>query len=337
MSFFEIKTIEKSFGKEKVLNGIDFSMDEGELAVIVGASGCGKTTLLRVLAGLESADSGQILLEGKDITGTEPGKRGVGMVFQKYSLFPNMTVSENIAYGLRVKGCSPAGIRKKTDEMLEIVHLTEKAESYPVTLSGGQQQRAAFARAMVVNPSILLLDEPFSALDPELRKELRDEFKRIRRETGLTAILVTHDQEEAMLLADTLHVMNKGKLEQSGIPEEVYTHPKTLYAASFMGDCNIIPADVFHTAAGRSIGAEYAVIRNEKILLTDKACDEPDAVLIPAVVTESVFCGKTVKYTISSSEMTLKAEMPTQEDCIFRKGDKVTAVIRPENVIGLNR
>lgn len=337
MAFLEIETLKKNFGKERVLNGIDFSMDKGELAVIVGASGCGKTTFLRILAGLDHADSGKILLDGKDITGTEPGKRGIGMVFQKYSLFPNMTVRENIGYGLRVKGCSSEEILKKTDEMLEIVHLTGKADAYPAAISGGQQQRTAFARAMVVNPQILLLDEPFSALDAELRKELRDEFKRIQRDTGLTAVLVTHDQEEAMLLADKIHVMNKGMLEQSGTPEEVYMHPKTLYAASFMGECNIIPSDLFNKAAGCKLSADYAVIRNENILLKDKACDEPDSVLIPAVITESIFCGKTVKYEFASSDMKLKAERPAQENCIFKKGDKVTVIIKRDQVIGLDR
>lgn len=337
MAFLEIETLEKKFGKEKVLNGIDFSMDKGELAVIVGASGCGKTTFLRILAGLDRADSGKILLDGKDITETEPGKREIGMVFQKYSLFPNMTVRENIGYGLRVKGCSSEEIRKKTDEMLEIVHLTEKADAYPSVLSGGQQQRTAFARTMVVNPQILLLDEPFSALDAELRKELRDEFKRIQRDTGLTAVLVTHDQEEAMLMADMIHVMNKGVLEQSGTPEEVYMHPKTLNVASFMGDCNIIPSGLFSMVTGCSLSADYAVIRNENILLKDKACDEPYSVLIPAVITESTFCGKTVKYELASSGMKLKAERPSQEKCIFEKGDKVTVIINTDHVIGLDR
>ena len=221
--------------------------------------------------------------------------------------------------------------------MLEIVHLTGKADAYPSALSGGQQQRTAFARAMVVNPQILLLDEPFSALDTNLRKELRDEFKRIQRDTGLTAVLVTHDQEEAMLMADMIHVMNKGVLEQSGTPEEVYMHPKTLYSASFMGDCNIIPSDLFNRAAGCSVSEDYAVIRNENILLKDKACDESDSVLIPAVITESIFCGKTVKYEFVSSGMKLKAERPWQEGCIFEKGDKVTIIIKTDHVIGLDR
>ena len=338
MSYLNIENLEKTYGKEKVIKGFNLQLEQGELAVIVGASGCGKTTLMRILVGLEYADSGKILLNGKDISDLKPGQREIGMIFQKYSLFPNMTVRENIAYGLRVKKCPNKEIFEKTDEMLEMIHLTEKADAWPSTLSGGQQQRVAFARAMIVRPQILLLDEPFSALDTELKKELRGEIKRIQRETGLTAIFVTHDREEAMVLADRLFIMHDGTIEQCGKPWDVYNNPKTLYAASFIGDCNIIPADQFKEAAGFSPEAGYAVIRNEKILLKEKGDSDPEAVLIPVTVSDAEFCGKTVKYTLSSaSGMILKAEMPSQEDIHFQKGDHATVEIKKENVIGLDR
>lgn len=338
MSYLNIENLEKTYGKEKVIKGLSIQLEKGELAVIVGASGCGKTSLMRILVGLDYADSGKLILNGKDISDLKPGQREIGMIFQKYSLFPNMTVRENIAYGLKVKKCPKKEIFEKTDEMLEMIHLTEKADAYPSTLSGGQQQRVAFARAMIVRPQILLLDEPFSALDTELKKELWGELKRIQRETGLTAIFVTHDREEAIVLADRLFIMHNGRIEQCGNPQEVYNNPKTLYAASFIGDCNIIPADQFKEAAGFSPEAGYAVIRNEKILLKEKAHSDPNAALIPVTVSDAVFCGKTAKYTLlSASGMILKAEIASQEDIHFQKGDIATAEIKKENVIGLNR
>jgi putative spermidine/putrescine transport system ATP-binding protein len=245
MSYLEIRNVSLAYGATPVLRDISLDIDEGEMHVLLGPSGCGKTTLLRSIAGLSQAQGGSISLQGRRIDGLHPKDRGVAMVFQNYALFPNMTVTENLAFGLEQKGLPKAEIAAKVESALGMVALTDRAAARPHQLSGGQKQRVALARALVLEPKVLLLDEPLSALDAQIRKRLRDELRRIQREIGLTAILVTHDQEEAIALGTRIAVMDAGRLSQVGTPEEVYYRPANLFVARFMGDMNILdPASV---------------------------------------------------------------------------------------------
>ncbi len=239
-----LRNIAKHYGNVAALH--DFSLDiaSGELVALLGPSGCGKTTVLRILGGLDLAHDGSIVVAGADITGTPSDKRNMGMVFQAYSLFPNMTVEENVEYGLRVRKVSISERRKRSAELLEMVHLGHRGKSLPHQLSGGQQQRVALARALAISPKVLLLDEPLSALDAQVRVQIREEIRRIQLETGTTTLFVTHDQEEAMAVADRVGVMNLGQLEQIDAPAALYNNPKSPFAASFVGITNKIPAEI---------------------------------------------------------------------------------------------
>ena len=243
MSYIEFKNIHKRFGDVHVLKGIDLTIEQGEFVTLLGPSGCGKSTLLRCFSGLETVSEGQIFLDGVDITGFTPKQRKIGMVFQQYSLFPNMTVRQNVAFGLQIQKKDKAVIDEKVRETLEIVGLSEKIDQYPRQLSGGQQQRVALARAIVMEPKVLLLDEPLSAIDALLRRNLQVEIRKIQQKLGITAIFVTHDQEEAMVMSDTIHLFNLGKIEQSGSPEQIYAYPKTKFAANFIGHYNILEVE----------------------------------------------------------------------------------------------
>lgn len=238
----EVKNIDKHFGGFHALNNITLDFPEGELVALLGPSGCGKTTLLRIIAGLEAADSGQILLEGEDATGTHVRHRQVGFVFQHYALFRHMTVFDNIAFGLRVRPRktrpTEAEIKKRVTKLLDLVQLGFLSDRFPAQLSGGQRQRIALARALAVEPRVLLLDEPFGALDAKVRKELRRWLRSLHDELHITSIFVTHDQEEALEVADQIVVMNKGRIEQIGSPREVYDHPATPFVFDFLGQAN---------------------------------------------------------------------------------------------------
>nr|MCU0493824.1 ABC transporter ATP-binding protein [Chloroflexaceae bacterium] len=225
--------------------------ERGEFISFLGPSGCGKTTTLRMVAGFERPTSGSITINGSEVTQTPPNRRNVGMVFQSYALFPNMTVAANIGFGLRVARQPAEAIRQRVDEMLRIIHMQEFASRYPYQLSGGQQQRVALARALAIRPQVLLLDEPLSALDAKIRISLRQEIRAIQRELGITTIYVTHDQEEALSLSDRIVVMSRGRIEQIGTPFEIYNFPRTRFVASFVGTLNMLPADVVDGAAGR--------------------------------------------------------------------------------------
>ena len=237
----ELKDIKKSFQEgEDVLDGICLTAKKGEFVTLLGSSGCGKTTTLRIIAGLEQPDSGQVFLNGKDVTGLEPNRRNVNTVFQNYALFPHMNVADNIGYGLKLKKTPKAEISRRVKEMLELVQLTGFEKRKPSELSGGQRQRVAIARALVNNPEVLLLDEPLGALDLQLRRAMQHELKHLQKKLGITFIYITHDQEEAINMSDTIAVMNHGRFEQIGIPDEIYNHPKTSYVATFVGNANIL-------------------------------------------------------------------------------------------------
>jgi putative spermidine/putrescine transport system ATP-binding protein len=241
-STLELKKVSRHFGTVKALDGLNLHLQPGELVALLGPSGCGKTTALRIVAGLENATAGELLVNGVRYNQTPANKRDMGMVFQSYSLFPNLNVSENIEYGLRARKISSERRKKTVKEMLELVSLESKAKSFPHQLSGGQQQRVALARALAIQPRVLLLDEPLSALDAQVRGQIREEIRRIQLDLGITTLFVTHDQEEAMAISDRVGVMRNGKLEQIGVPSDLYNKPETPFVASFIGSANKIPA-----------------------------------------------------------------------------------------------
>jgi ABC-type Fe3+/spermidine/putrescine transport system ATPase subunit len=239
----------KAFGAKDVLNDVSLDVTAGELLAILGPSGCGKSTLLRVVAGLLRADRGTVRIAGREMNGVPPRDRGIGFVFQDYALFPRMTVRDNIAFGLRVRGIPHGDRNRKTSEMLELVDLAEEADRAVETLSGGERQRIALARALAVSPSLLLLDEPLSALDIKVRERLRREIAAVQRKVGITTLFVTHDQEEAMELGDRIAVMNDGRIEQIASPRDVYQAPATEFVAKFIGEVNVLPGQLYRGAA----------------------------------------------------------------------------------------
>lgn len=245
----ELKNIKKSFGDTDVLNGITLSIEKGEFITFLGASGCGKTTTLRIIAGLEQPESGTVLLEGKDVTNLPPNQRDVNTVFQNYALFPHMNVETNVGYGLKIRKVSKGEIKQRVSAMLELVQLQGYEKRMPSELSGGQKQRVAIARALVNSPRLLLLDEPLGALDLKLRRAMQMELKRLQKKLGITFLYITHDQEEAINMSDRIVVMRDGRFEQIGTPDEIYNHPKTSYVADFVGNANIISGIVRETGS----------------------------------------------------------------------------------------
>jgi putative spermidine/putrescine transport system ATP-binding protein len=251
MAFLEIERLDKAFGKTRVVKAFDLSIEKGEFVSLLGPSGCGKTTVLRMIAGFETPSAGKIGIDGRDVTLLRPNQRNIGMVFQAYALFPNLTVNQNVAFGMRVKGVSRAAREARLAEMLGLVGLGDFGQRYPFQLSGGQQQRVALARALAVQPQVLLLDEPLSALDAKIRSSLRDEIRAIQRRLGITTIFVTHDQEEALSMSDRVVVMNEGIAQQVGPPFEIYSAPANRFVAEFVGRLNVIEAEVIDAASGR--------------------------------------------------------------------------------------
>jgi putative spermidine/putrescine transport system ATP-binding protein len=264
MTYLELTDIEKRFGgAAAAVAGFNLQAQRGEFVSFLGPSGCGKTTTLRMIAGFEQPTNGTIVLDGVDITNRPPNRRNVGMVFQSYALFPNMTVADNIGFGLKIRKRSGDQIRKRVGELLELINLSDKGGRYPYQLSGGQQQRVALARALAIEPAVLLLDEPLSALDAKIRVALRLEIRTIQRKLGITTVYVTHDQEEALSLSDRVVVMSEGHVEQIGTPFEVYNFPTTPFVASFVGTLSLMPATVVDGAAG-SLSVEGQPVRVSK-------------------------------------------------------------------------
>ena len=268
-SILQLRQIRKSFDNTEVLKGIDLEVAQGEFITLLGASGCGKTTTLRIIAGLELPDAGQVILEGQDITNREPNKRDVNTVFQNYALFPHMNVSDNVGYGLKIRKVPKAEIERKVEQALRLVQLEEYGKRMPDQLSGGQKQRIAIARAVINEPKVLLLDEPLGALDLKLRRQMQLELKRLQKQLGITFIYITHDQEEAINMSDRIGVMHEGILEQLGTPNEVYYQPKTSYVADFVGNANILHKN-----------GETFAIRSENILMNGEAVCTQEAVVV---------------------------------------------------------
>lgn len=300
MSFLEIKNVKKSFGKFEALKNINISVKEGEFVCLVGPSGCGKTTLLRIIAGLEVPDAGStIMMKNKDITNFPPSKRDFGIVFQSYALFPNMTAEQNIAYGLKNNRFKKSEIKEKVNEALSLVNLERIRNYYPSQMSGGQQQRIALARALALSPSFLLLDEPLSALDAKVRIMLRMEMRRLQERLGITTIMVTHDQEEALTMGDRIIVMNEAVIEQVGTPEEVYEQPKTPFVADFIGTVNFIRNK-----------ESYIAIRPEHIIVSDEHLEE----MIETTVEAVEFRGSSIRVYLNVKN---KEEMKTDHEYLI--------------------
>ena len=295
-----LERITKKFGDHVIIPSLDLTIHDGEFLTLLGPSGCGKTTLLRMIAGLETPTTGKVILDGQDITKLPPYKRNVNMVFQNYALFPHMTVAENIRFGLKMKKVPTEETEDRINQVLYLTQLEELRNRYPSQMSGGQQQRVAIARALVNNPKVLLLDEPLGALDYQLRKKLQLELKNLQRGLGLTFIFVTHDQEEALTMSDTIVVMNQGYIQQIGTPEDIYNEPENAFVADFIGDSNIFNAIMVRDKLVNIVGAEFpcvdtgfgtnkpvdAVIRPEDIDLV-----KPEESTLKGVVTHLIFKG----------------------------------------------
>jgi putative spermidine/putrescine transport system ATP-binding protein len=250
MKHLTLENISKEFAGVGAVQDFNLEVEQGEFVSFLGPSGCGKTTTLRMVAGFEIPTTGKITIDGVDITDSPPNQRNVGMIFQSYALFPNMTVAQNIGFGLRIRKTPESAIKTRVEEMLSLIRLESKAGSYPYQLSGGQQQRVALARALANHPQVLLLDEPLSALDAKIRVQLRSEIRAIQKKMGITAVFVTHDQEEALSISDRIVVMHEGKIEQVGSPFEVYNFPKTAFVANFVGTLNTASAEVVDPTKG---------------------------------------------------------------------------------------
>lgn len=302
MSYLSVTQLNKSYGPTTIFQEINFTASEGEFVTLLGPSGCGKSTLLRCLAGLTPVDSGKILLQGQDIVPLTPQKRSIGMVFQSYALFPNMTVERNVAFGLKMQKLPAADIQRRVGEVLELVELNDFAKRYPHQLSGGQCQRVALARSLVTQPRLLLLDEPLSALDARIRRHLRDQIRRIQKELNLTTLFVTHDQEEALTLSDRIVLMNKGKIVQNGNAESLYTQPVDLFAAGFIGNYNLLSAEQASRLTGDSFSSQVA-LRPESVAF----CTPEQG--IPAEILSHSLLGNVIRYRVKACDVELMVDV----------------------------
>jgi putative spermidine/putrescine transport system ATP-binding protein len=302
MSFLVLDHLKKSFGQTQVVKDFNMSIEKGEFISFLGPSGCGKTTVLRMIAGFESPSDGTITINGKNQNGLKTNQRNIGMVFQAYALFPNMTVFDNVAFGLKVAGMAKPEIETRVKEMLKLIHLEHLADRYPYQMSGGQQQRVALARALAPKPQVLLLDEPLSALDAKIRVSLREEIRQIQRQLGITTVFVTHDQEEALSISDRIVVMNAGRADQIGTPSDIYNRPATRFVASFVGTLNMIDAVVADPAANTVHIGENLVTLRESISAL-KGGDKLSIALRPEAgsLSESAKGDTSLTGTVSSS------------------------------------
>ncbi len=325
MSYVTANNLSKRFGDNTVFEDIQFSIEQGEFITLLGPSGCGKSTLLRSLAGLNSLDDGTILVNSEDITHQVPQERGIGMVFQSYALFPNMTVEGNIAFGLKMKKLGASDIQREVSKVIELVDLKGKEKQYPHELSGGQRQRVALARALVVKPRILLLDEPLSALDAKIRKHLRQQIRDIQKEMNLTTIFVTHDQEEAMIMSDRIFLMNKGAIVQAGTPEEIYTQPANEFVAGFMGHYNLVEAS--HAKQLFNIDTkEKVAIRPESIYVKDLGRQYGSHISSPqlAVIKNHQLLGNVIRYQVRIDECELTIDLLNRSsERLFENGSRL--------------
>ncbi|WP_416483943.1 ABC transporter ATP-binding protein [Streptomyces sp. CL12] len=333
----EFRGLRREFGATVALDGLDLTVRPGEFLALLGPSGCGKTTALRMLAGFEHPDSGAVLVDGRDITQVPAHRRDAGMVFQSYSLFPHLSAVDNVAFGLRMRGVRAAERRSRAAELLELVGLGDKGERFPHQLSGGQQQRIALARALALRPRVLLLDEPLSALDAKVRLSLREEIRRLQQELGITTLFVTHDQEEALSIADRVAVMRAGRLEQCAEPAELYGRPATAFVAEFVGTMSRIPGELKDGTVevlGQRLpadgevadGAVDVLVRPENLWVR---ADEQGG----ARVVATAFLGAVVRLTVRLADgIEAKADLPAHEAAGLGAGAAVTASL-PERPV----
>ena len=301
-----------------------------------GPSGCGKSTLLRSLAGLEQISSGKIILDGEDITNLPVQKRGIGMVFQQYSLFQNMNVEENIAFGLKIAKMDKLTISEKVKKAIEMVDLVGKEKSYPSQLSGGQQQRVAIARAIVMEPKVLLLDEPLSAIDAKLRRELQEKIKNVQKKLKITTIFVTHDQDEAMIMSDRIHLMNQGIIEQSGKPVDLYTHPVSKFAAEFIGHYNILDKSKLNILLPlEKFDDGFYAIRPETVQIQGEPIMDNGMYTFEAVVENFISRGNVLRYTLRCGDVFFTSEVLFRSFALFEEGQKVYVGIEPHNILSI--
>ena len=338
-----LENLVRRYGTVTALDGLSLTLAPGELVALLGPSGCGKTTALRLLAGLEEADEGRIVIGGNDVTGLPTNRRNIGMVFQAYSLFPHMVAWENVAFGLQMRHVGTAERKKRALDTLELVRLGKFAYRYANQMSGGQQQRVVLARALAINPQVLLLDEPLSALDAKVRSRLRDEIRRVQLEVGITTLFVTHDQEEALAIADRVGVMQAGKLEQLGPPTLVYSRPATPFVADFVGLTNRMAGTVRGGAVevrGASIplvhpdtpdGPATALVRPEAVTLTGNA-DGESGPLIGTVIAVA-FLGAVSRVTVDLGDTTVLAQLPTSAASQHPAGSRVRLELRSDPVL----
>ena len=346
-NIIELRGVDKSFEDTRALEGIDLSISNGEFLTLLGPSGCGKTTILRILSGFETPDQGDVSIGGQRMNDVPPERRQVNTVFQNYALFPHMTVRDNVAFGLRMQSCPKGEIEGRVLEALRMVHLEQYADRRPHQLSGGQQQRVAIARAVVNNPLVLLRDEPFSALDYKLRRAMQLEIKRLQRRLGITFVFVTHDQEEAFAMSDRVVVMNQGRIEQIGTPQEIYEEPSNLYVARFVGEINILPARIM-SVPGEGIyiadisGRRFTLrtsrpfvagdrvnvlLRPEDIRVYAHDDERPEGPYLTGRIEETVYKGATVDISIAldSGETLSVAEFFNEDDAeiSYNRGERV--------------
>lgn len=337
MGYITFEGIDKYYKTNHVLKNIHLKIKKGDFVTLLGSSGCGKSTLLRCLAGLETISNGRILLDGEDITDKNPKDRKVGMIFQQYSLFPNMSAFHNIAFGLKMKKMPKDEIDERVNNAIQMVELIGKEKQFPTQLSGGQQQRVALARAIVAEPKVLLLDEPLSAIDAKLRRSLQARIREIHKELGITSIFVTHDQDEAMIMSDVIHLFNNGTIEQSDKPIDLYTAPKTPFAASFIGHYNILSKEVFSRMLNKGVeGYKDIVIRPETIELSSVPHELNDqAYQFIATVKGHTLHGNVLRYSIVVNDIELKADVLFRSFKLFDHGNPVYVSIEKHNCIAL--
>lgn len=333
----ELKNISKNFEDQQVLKGIDLNIYENEFLTLLGPSGCGKTTLLRIIGGFEEPSNGQLIFDGKDISKVPPYKREVNTVFQKYALFPFLNVADNIAFGLNLKKMDKDVIEKKVSRMLELVGLKGFEKRDVTLLSGGQQQRVAIARALVNEPKVLLLDEPLGALDAKLRKDMQTELKKIQKEVGITFIFVTHDQEEALSMSDTIVVLNDGVIQQIGTPMDIYNEPQNRFVAEFIGESNIIEGNMIKDCLVNFDGIDWECVDkgfkdNEdiEVVLRPEDMDvvEPEAGKVSGTIISKVFMGVHYEYLVETKKRNYKVH--TTEN--YEIGKKVGLTIDPFDI-----